>query len=861
MQLTRLLTFRSFRTRPLRVLLSAFGVALGVAAILAIGITNQTALDAVTQVFQNAAGKSNLVILAAGADREGIPESVLSRARRISGIRAAVPLVQIQTILTDEVPSSAIGMNMFGLDAAGLLIYGIDPSLEYQAREYKLVAGRLLEQSGQDDEIVLVDSYAQDKNIQLGNSIQIVSDSGDLNLKVVGLIAKEGAGQFNNGNFGLMPLITAQKAFYRQGKLDQIDLVVDAEASSTDRLEQLRAEVQSALGNNYSVVFPASQGRRMTQMLSNYQIGLNFLSGMALFVGVFLVYNSFSMTILERTREFGMLRMIGMTRAQIVRQVMLEAAILGILSSLFGLVLGLALAIGLSKMMGVVLALDLSQMSLSQSLILTSAGVGIVIAILAALIPAIQAGRISPLEAFRIRSSPHQGWFVRFGGYLGIVLILVSIILLIIDPFPYDVQFRLGSMVVFALFLGVTLLIAPTVGFWERILRPLARLLYGNSGRLGSSNIRRAHLRTTLTVAALMIGVSMITVVWAITGSFKGDLDEWLQGYMGGDLYITSNVPMGQDIWRRLSIAPGVFAASPQRYFEVEWLSPAGEREKITFMAIDPSSYARVTRFTFSETLAGESEALQALDRGDNIFISSVIAEKYGLKPGDSVVLKTRSGDHLFQIQAVVVDYYNQGLLVHGSWLDMSRYFRHEDANVFLVKVQPNLTPQQVAQSIDELYGKRDHLTIRTNQSLLESVSLLMDQAFSMFDVLAIIALIVGFFGISNTLTMNIIERTREIGMLRGMGMTRDQVVAMILSEAAVLGMIGGILGIVLGAVIARIMLVAMTNMSGYRLEFLLPVGRTVLTLTVAILVSQIAAFFPALRAARTRILEAIQYE
>ena len=109
-------------------------------------------------------------------------------------------------------------------------------------------------------------------------------------------------------------------------------------------------------------------------------------------------------------------------------------------------------------------------------------------------------------------------------------------------------------------FSGVTLLIAPTVGFWQPILRPLARLLYGNSGRLGSSNIRRAHLRTTLTVAALMIGVSMITVVWAITGSFKGDLDEWLQGYMGGDLYITSNMPMGQDIWRRFSIAPGVFA-------------------------------------------------------------------------------------------------------------------------------------------------------------------------------------------------------------------------------------------------------------------------------------------------------------
>jgi putative ABC transport system permease protein len=599
----------------------------------------------------------------------------------------------------------------------------------------------------------------------------------------------------------------------------------------------------------------------MTQMLSNFQIGLNFMSGMALFVGAFLIYNAFAMTVAERTREFGMLRTVGMSSAQITFQVLGEALILGIIGSGLGLGLGMLLARGLTQMMQVMLAQNLTGIVIPREVVITGTVVGVLVAVLAALIPALQAGKISPLEALLVRGRSQEGLLIRFGWIPGLVLLILSAVILVLNPFPYDVQFRMGSMVVFGLFLGATLLIPSSIRYWERSLRPFVSFLYRQSGRLGSGNVLRTKLRTTLTVAALMIGVSMIVIVWAITGSFKGDLDEWLTSYTGGDLYISSSVPMGGDVWKRLLAVEGVQAAAPVHFFNVKWFLPSGGEEEISFMALDPASYTQVTTFQFSQTEPDPQVSIQQLSEGDSVFISSVISEKYGLQPGDSLTIQTKTGPHVFNIAGVVVSYYNQGMVITGNWNDMTRYFRQKEANAFLIRVEPGTTPDQVGAVIDDLYGKRDRLVVESSQALLGRISLLMQQAFSLFDVLALIAILVGFLGIANTLTMNVIERTQEIGMLRAVGMTQPQTISMVLAEAGLIGLVGGFLGVILGAVLARIFMLAMTAMSGYRLVYSLPLERVVWAVAAALLVSQLAALFPALRAARTRILEAIHYE
>jgi putative ABC transport system permease protein len=231
------------------------------------------------------------------------------------------------------------------------------------------------------------------------------------------------------------------------------------------------------------------------------------------------------------------------------------------------------------------------------------------------------------------------------------------------------------------------------------------------------------------------------------------------------------------------------------------------------------------------------------------------------LNLGDTIDLKTKSGLRSFEIVGVVVDFFNQGLVIEGSWTDMRRYFRIKDANAYQVKIQPDYDIEEVRDSIDILYGQRDHLTVISNADLKNRVFQLMDQSNILFDVLALIAMTVGALGVVNTLTMNVTERTQEIGMLRGVGMTRRQVVQMVLAEASLMGVIGGILGLIFGMILSRILLQAMNAMSGYQLSYVMSGRAIAVGLFVAVGVSQLAAILPARRAARTNILEAIHFE
>ena len=863
MTLTRLLILRSIKERPLRMLLSSFGIILGVASILAIGVTNQAALESVTRLFADTSGKSSLIITSADSDGQGFNDNIMGRADRVAGIGVMAPSLSVTTVLAEELPPDEIAFSMFGMDQGGLSLMGIDPQVDGQVREYELVNGRFLSERLDDEEIVLVETFATEQNLTLNDWVEITTPYGIDKLRLVGLIAEEGAGRQNNGAFGVVPLETLQKYFDRNRSLDQIDVVIDKPDASTADIEQLKTALQQALGTDYAVLFPASQGERVVQMLGNYQIGLNFLSGMALFVGAFLIYNAFSMTVVERTREFGMLRTVGMTREQVTRQVMLEASVLGLIGSAIGIGLGIFLARGLSVVMEVVLGQDLSRIELPIDLVIISGLVGLIVTLFAAAIPAWQAGKISPLEALRIRGTSKEGWFIRDGWKVGIALLIISTALLLWNPFPYDAQFRLGSVAVIALFFGGTFMIPSSVTYWERGMRGIMRRLYGNSGLIGSLNLERSKMRTTLTVAALMIGVSMMIVVWTMTESFKGDLEEWLDGYIGGDIYVTSSVNMRTDLWQRLQSVEGVQAVAPVRYFEVKWYTPEGAEEDGLFMAVEPLAYNEVTSFVFDQTDNGVSEeaALLEMEGGDTIFVSSVMAEKYGLSPGDSLDLFTKTGKRPFVIGAVVVDFYNNGLVIDGSWADMRRHFRLNDANAYMVKVNEGTSVDTVKADIDDLFGARYHLIVESNLAIQERVNVLMDQAYSMFDILALIAMVVAFLGITNTLTMNVMERIREIGMLRSIGMSRGQVILMVLAEAGLMGVIGGVVGVIFGILLSRIFLLSMTAMSGYKLEFILPISRVVMGFLIAVIIAHIAAVFPANRAAKVDIMEAIHQD
>ena len=861
MRLIRFLILRSLRARPMRTLLSALGIILGVASILAIAITNQTALASITRLFEDTSGKAKLVLVSADSSNNAFSDRVERRLGNYQGVTALIPTLQVQTLLASHDSAQEIGLNFFGSSLGGLLIYGIDPELDILARDYEIIAGKFLSDDLDAYEIVIVEDYAKEKDITLGQKVEIVTPNGIAKMKVVGLMGKSGPGQLNNGGFAIIPIGTVQKLFNHSGEISQLDVVVEEHLTNAEVLESLRMGLQTQAGKDFRVIFPASQGKRMAQMLGNYQIGLNFLSGIALFVGAFLIYNAFTMTVVERTREFGMLRTVGMTSAQVAQIVLWEAVILGVLGSLIGAGLGVLMSVGLSRVMEILLGQDLGKMMVPMDWLAVSVGVGVVVTLFAALVPALQAGRISPLEALRVRGQQKEGRLVREGWKAGVALLGISVVILLFNPFPYDVQFRLGSLTVFSLFFGATLLLPASVDIWERITRPVMKFLYGSTGELGSRNIQRSRLRTTLTVAALMIGVAMILIVRAMTGSFSVDLKEWINAYVGGDLYATSTLPMRSELERRIAAVEGIEALTPIRYLDVKWKLADGSEESITFMAVDPVSYSKVTSFVFSGDNVDPAQALRRLSMGQAVFISSVVAEKYDLHVGDSIELRTRSGMRSFEVAAVVVDFFNQGQVVEGNWDDMRRFFRVEDASTYLIKVSDGYDVGAVKAYLESLYGDRYKLTVESNLSIKQRITTLMDQAFGMFDVLAVLALLVAALGVVNTLTMNVMERTQEIGMLRGVGMTRWQVVKMVLAEAGLMGLIGGAFGLALGIILSRIFLASMMAMSGYDLEYMLPVEGVILGVVVALVVSQLAAMLPARRAARIAVLEAIHYE
>ena len=260
-----LVALRSLRARSSRTLLTTFGAVLGVAVILAIRITNRSTIESITAVFNEASGKANLVVSRSSAGDEGFPESALRRVDSVAGVEAAVPSLHARTLLVDEADkacSSQLDISFFRVAAGGLLLYGVDPSLDPQVREYKIVAGRFLPPDPDAYDVVLVEDYAGDEQIQVGDDVQVLTPERVETLRVVGLMSKEGPGRLNNGAFGIIPLETAQRIFGRTGDLDQIDIVAVPEAASGPSLDSLKVKLQARLDESYAVTYPAARGRR-----------------------------------------------------------------------------------------------------------------------------------------------------------------------------------------------------------------------------------------------------------------------------------------------------------------------------------------------------------------------------------------------------------------------------------------------------------------------------------------------------------------------------------------------------------------------------------------------------------------------
>lgn len=842
------------------------GIVLGVAVVLAVSITNHSTLASIQRVFDEGAGRAHLIVVSSSVTGTPFDGSALGRAARLEGVRRVAPTASRRTLLAADADSWGLSVSVGGTGVANdLLLFGIDPTIDREVRDYEVVAGRFLSDDRRAYSAMLVQEYANDKKLKVGDDLIIVTPNGREALRIVGLIKKAGPGLQNRGAVAIVPISTVQAIFEMGSDLTQLDILAEpAVADSPARLEQLKTRLAAALGNGYQVLYPAARGKIVARMLASYQLGLDFFSAVALFVGAFLIYNTFTMTVVERTREIGMLRTLGATQGQIAGLVLLEAVVLGSIGSVLGAAFGILLARGLMRSIAAVTATEISQLYLPLEGLLTSLLMGLGVTLISAGLPAWRARNVSPLEALRVSARPQGVPLGRYGWLVGAALIAMAYVTIYHLPVRAEAQYTVGTASVFGMLLGATLIVPITIGVAERGLRPAMSALYGREGWLGASNIRRARNRTTLTVAALMVGVAMIIGIQAMTTSFEVDINDWVTTAVGGDLYVRSPIPMRLEFGQRLSAEPSVAAVSPVSFYQVRHTPPgqtAEQSDTILFVGIDPASYARVASFVFEDSTLDTPGALAQLAAGDALLISTTLADRYQLQVGDQLPLETRRGLHTFRVAGIVVDFSSQGYVVNGSRLDLERYFGEHTADQFIVALKPGVDAKAEAERLKERYGQSRHIAIETATEFRGKILRLTDQAFALFDVLGLIGVIIAGLGVVNTLLMNVFERQREIGGLRSLGMTRGQVARMVLAESGAMGVIGGSFGMVFGYVLSKVLLLGVQKFAGYTVHYNFPPAALLISLVIALVVSQLAALYPARRAANVRIVEAIQHE
>ncbi len=845
------LAFRNLWTRKTRTLVTALGILLGVAAMFAVSVMGASTAQSLKDFFAQSSGRANLTITDAGTSGEGFPRRTLARLQAHPSVVQAVGMTSKSALLQTKDKTIA------------LTLIGIDPEADARVRTYKIARGQFLDPRSKSHNILLVVTFANDHAIALDDTLTFQMPNGALEkFRVIGLLADEGAGHLNAGKVGFITLDVSQTVFERGSRLDQIDLVVTPEiAESSADLKTLKESLQDDLGSKFIVSLPTATGESVAQAISGLNVGLSFFSVIALFVGALLIYNTFQMTVAERTREIGMLRSLGASKRQVLSLIMVEAALLGCIGTALGIGGGMLLSIPLVKLMSNMMSIPLESFAVPTDGLIQAIIVGLVTTGIAAFLPAWNASRIAPTEALRARAGSREGFLLRHSWKFGIGLIALAVL-------DATGVFSLGQGPQFFifLFLGVILWMPNIILLVERVSRRALTLVYGAMGPLGSRNLARSKVRTSLTVGVLMIGVVMTMAIGAMTASFRAGIDDWINAAVGGDFILSSADGMREELINDLRDVEGVAAVSPQRLLwqKAEGVTTAtgftAYDDQLLFLGIDPLTISQVSKLQF---VSGENEqdALARLANDNAVFISTAMRDRWKVKRGDTVRLRTRRGSNDFEIAGVVQTFWSGGQCLYISRGALQKYFGDQRVNLFLIRKTADVSNTEIQARLKQALGDSKRIEIVAGDEYRASFQTQIVGFLLLFDAMVWIAIIVGALGVVNTMTMNVLERVREIGTLRSIGMSRGQLARMILAEAGAMGVIGALFGIVIAYPVSVVMVEGMREGSGFQVTYTFPMSAFVIGIVTALVISQVASLYPTWRAGRVNVIEAIKEE
>ena len=836
----RKVTLKGLLAHKLRLVLTALAIVLGVTFISGTFVLTDTLQNTFTVLFGNIYAKVDFQVrgaaqLGAGANatRNPLPESLLTTVRGVPGVSAAQGEVTGYAQFVDR-DGKAISTG-----GAPTLAVAFDP--DQQISPLHLVAGG--PPTGPDD-VVMDAGTAQKYGFGVGQTVRILSAAGPPRTFTITGIAEFGtANNLAGATLAAFTLPTAQALAQETGKLDAINVVA---APGADKAAVQRA-IARALPPGTEVVTGQTVADENTssinQALSFFSTALLVFAFISLFVGAFTIYNTFSIIVGQRTRELALLRIVGASRRQVFGSVLTEAALTGLVSSVIGLGLGVLAALGLQALLrGFGVTLPPGSLVFEPRTVLVGLAVGVGVTVVSAIGPARGAVRIAPVAALDDRQSRASAP-LRRRLIWGTIVALAGVVLLGLGLAKPAIQ--LVGVGAAALFIGVATL-SPAIArpLSSVIGRPLPRLL-GVAGKLGRENSMRSPRRTAQTAAALMVGLALVSAMAVFGASLSKSATSSADQAISADLIVTAtgSGELSNSTAATVSAVPGVVATSAFYGGRFEFGSTL---TSLVGVSTDHLSDTVILRMT-----AGSPAAL---DRGELLIDSTTAASKH-LSVGDTERARfTRTGPTTLRIGGI----YQANALI-GSYLVSAAFFlahyspRPPDG--LLLRTTGAAANNAVTKALASYPNLQVQTRAQFEQAQVSSVNQLLGLVYALLGLAVIIALI----GIVNTLMLSVFERTREIGLLRAVGMRRRQVRAMVRSEAVILAIFGAIVGIVIGTAMG-LALVASLRQQGIT-ETAVPVTSLLIFLLLSALLGLVAASWPARRAARLDVLAAIAAE
>jgi putative ABC transport system permease protein len=836
---------RNVLAHKARLLMTVLAVMLGVAFVSGTLVFTNT----ISNAFQNSSAKGfdqvDVAVQAKSQDDKGdtvgktpeLTQAMLDTSAKVPGAASATGVVNGFTAIADK-KGKLIGG---GFQSEGGNYWG-----DKDAR-YPLKSGAAPHGSG---EVAIDSETAKRAGYKVGDTVRISVDGPVLTPRITGIFTTDDGNVAAGGSLALFDTATAQKLFGKAGTYDEIDVKAAAGTSQAT----LKSALDSALPKGQTETTTAKQladdqAKTIASSMSGLKSGLLVFAGIALFVGTFIIANTFTMLVAQRTKELALLRAVGASRRQVTRSVLLEAFVVGAVAAVAGLVAGIGIGAGLRALMGTIGAtVPDGPLIITSGTVLSALAVGILITMLAAWLPGRRAAKIPPVAAMSSLYAAATTKSLVLRNTLGALFsgAGIAVVIAATTMSGSDGQAPMGIgavLLIIGVFILTPLLSRPLIAAAAPVLR-----IFGISGKLARQNSVRNPRRTAATASALMIGLTLITGMTVMAGSLQQAIDKMASSAISAD-YIVSMANGNQlspDVDKTLTTTSGVTASSPLRNAASRI---DGQSEFLT--GVNGSAIGKLT------DLKVDSGTFKVA--GTQVVVDDDTAKSHGWKAGSTFTTHYEDGKAQ---QLTVSAVYEGNALIRGIMLDNATLSPHQTdpADMQILVKTADGASSSTKDKLEKALGSNPAVKVQDKKDLSNSIAQVFTLILNMVYGLLAMAVIVAVLGVINTLAMSVFERSQEIGMLRAIGLDRKGIKRMVRLESLVISLFGGVLGIGLGVFFgwAAGELIG-SKMATYAL--VIPWARMALFLLLAGTVGVLAALWPARRAAKLNMLSAIKSE